>query len=152
MSVTMLLAGETWSTIMVFHTVFLSVQILDLFLCCLHVNSVHKSIDELWIMQTILLCLQHDTPAWLSNACLPGEPSHPQTAVSMASSQFLRIRTLVCLETEMFTSSQAATMSTSEKELVARFAERNSTLNASKGLCLPFSFKYIYKCIYLSFN
>lgn len=44
---------ETCSTIMVFHTVFLSVQLychcrsLDLFLCCLHVKCVHKSIDEL---------------------------------------------------------------------------------------------------------
>lgn len=45
----------------------------------------------------------------------------------------------------VFTSSQAATMSTSEKELVARFAKKSSLLNASKTLCLPFSFQYICK-------
>lgn len=45
----------------------------------------------------------------------------------------------------VFTSSQAATMSTSEKDLVARFAKKSSLLNAFKTMCLPFSFKYICK-------
>lgn len=112
MIITMHLSGETCSTIMVFHAVFLSFQMyfhccsLDLFLC-LHVKCVHETIDELWwhtrrIMHSVLLGLKHDTPAWL-RWCLDCLFTLRVSASDNNIIGFYTVseRTQVCLETEL---------------------------------------------------